>query len=101
MNVMIVYYGLHLLAEGAVEFLFSSPTMVPFSGTSLYVTAGGKSGDISAAAGQSGPLFAASQRQSQGWGGDGLSVTGRGGGLGRKVVSELAVCQRSGRLQQS
>lgn len=26
MNVIIVHYGLHLLAEGAVEFLFSSPS---------------------------------------------------------------------------
>lgn len=54
--------------------------------------------DISVAAGQSGPLFAPSQRQSQGRSGDGLSVTGRGGGIRRKVVSELAVCQCSGRL---
>lgn len=53
------------------------------------------------AAGQSGPLFAPSQRQSRGRSGDGLSVTGRGGGIRRKVVSELAVCQHSGRLEQS
>lgn len=31
MNVIIVYYGLHLLAEGAVDFLFLLPTIEPFS----------------------------------------------------------------------
>lgn len=66
MNVIIVYYELHSLAEGAAEFLFSSQS---YNEVILHITvcySWKTSGGMSLAAGQSGPLFAPSLQQSEG-----------------------------------
>lgn len=86
MNVIIVYYGLHLLAEGVVEFLFSSQSYNGAILGHINVHYSCKNSvDMSEAARQSDPLFASSLQQSEGRSGDGLSVTERGGGIKRKL----------------